>query len=191
MSIHPSSYRIDEEESVDDGTADENDDNKTHRTENEDLTRLNTVTVADHQHLKNGDQSQMIDMQQQQQHGNSISSSSNRPGDSVTIIVPPCPKYVELQRPSYDMMGRSNQSTKPEKLSLFQKLCNPSKNSPAPGYNIRRVDEEEDNEFTPINKEQNHIKVTPTKYLPNKTKQKPNDDEELRPLSNGYVVQSS
>lgn len=207
MSIDPSSYRIDEEESVDDGTADENDDdNKARRRrENEDLTRLNTVTVADqHHHLRNGDQPRLINLQ----HGNnsnnssSISSSNSnaaaatvpqqRPDDSVAITVSPCLKYVELQRPDDDTMVR-NQNTKPEKLSFFQKLYNPNKsNSPANvGNSISRFDGEEDDEFTPINKEQNNIKITPTKYLPNKTKQKPNDEEELRPLSNGYVVQNS
>lgn len=175
---------------MDDGTADdENDDNNVHRTENEDLTRLNTVTVADRHHMKNGDQSQVINVQQQQQqHGNSNSSSSNsnRPGDSVTITVPPCaPKYEELQR--QPLLIRK-QGTNP---GLFQKLYNSTKYSPAHAYGIRRVDEEEDNEFTPINKEQSNIKITPTKCLPNKTKQKPNDEEELRPLSNGYVVQNS
>lgn len=208
MSIDPSSYRIDEEESVDDGTADENDDdNKARRRiENEDLTRLNTVTVADqHHHLRNGDQPRLTNLQ----HGNnsnnssSISSSNSnaaaaatvpqqRPDDSVAITVSPCLKYVELQRPDDDTMVR-NQNTKPEKLSFFQKLYNPNKsNSPANvGNSISRFDGEEDDEFTPINKEQNNIKITPTKYLPNKTKQKPNDEEELRPLSNGYVVQNS
>lgn len=207
MSIDPSSYRIDEEENVDDGTADENDDdNKARRRiENEDLTRLNTVTVADqHHHLRNGDQPRLINLQ----HGNnsnnssSISSSNSnaaaatvpqqRPDDSVAITVSPCLKYVELQTPDDDTMVR-NQNTKPEKLSFFQKLYNPNKsNLPANvGNSISRFDGEEDDEFTPINKEQNNIKITPTKYLPNKTKQKPNDEEELRPLSNGYVVQNS
>lgn len=200
MSIHPSSYRIDEEESVDDGSADENDDaEKRRRRENEDLTRLNTVTVADQHHLKNGDQPRLINLQ----HGNSKNSSSSssnysnattvqqRPDDSVKITVSPCLKYVELQRPGDDLMVR-NQSTKPEKLSFFQKLYNPNKsNAPPIGNSISRFDGEEDDEFTPINKEQNNIKITPTKYLPNKNKQKPNDEEELRPLSNGYVVQNS
>lgn len=203
MSINPSSYRIDEEESVDDGTAE-------HR-ENEDLHRLNTVTVADyHQNLnRNGgdlnQQQRLINLPQHGSSGNSNATTTpvqQRP-DAVAITVPRSQdslKYVELARPDDDnmmMVRNQNAATKKaEKQSFFQKLYNPNKTkSPntTMGNNktISRYDGDEDDEFTPINKEQNNIKITPTKCLPNKTKHNPNDDEELRPLSNGYVVQNS
>uniref|UniRef100_A0A336MAS5 Tyrosine-protein kinase receptor n=1 Tax=Culicoides sonorensis TaxID=179676 RepID=A0A336MAS5_CULSO len=195
LSINPSSYRIDEEEeNVDNDENADNDDTRNRNQKNEDLPRLNIVTVTEYNHLKNGDQPRLISLSQV----NSNQSQVQQKSDAVTITLPlqsdTSLKQVDLQQPLNDdqdiVMARIQNTINPEKLNFIQKFYNQTK-SKSPNTDISRFDEDEENELTPINKKQNNIKITPTKYLPNKNKFALNNDEELRPLSNGFVLKNS
>lgn len=187
------SYRIDEEEMID-----ADDDN---HQEKKDLNILNAV-VTDYP--SNGNQTRLINLK-----GNSSSTSSSQNNltdqrqDSIAITVQdekpdsdsPNRDYVGLQPqeklqqqtpvPVLNNQGRNEAN----KRSFLKHFYNPKNSTNSSNHD---TDDEHD-DLRPItgnSSNKNNIKMTPTRYL-SKNIKKDENDEELRPLSNGYLVQNS